>query len=308
MTGIAIFATQRCIAHSAAVAAGAEPVQRIGWEFDPLVISGLCLSGFIYARGVHRLWSATRKGRGIREWEAWCFAAGWLSIVLALVSPLHQLGQWLFSAHMTQHEILMLMAAPLIVLGRPAMAFLWALPAGRARQLTSWSKNRWREKVWRFFSGAFAAWGIHGLILWGWHIPALFEATLRSNFVHALQHTSFLFSALLFWWAVLHGRRKVLGYGLAILYMFSTALHSGLLGALLTFARAAWYPTYANRTEAWGISALEDQQLGGLIMWVPGGVVYIIAAMALFVGWMRESDKRVKEASLEGLAITDAAI
>lgn len=83
-----------------------------------------------------------------------------------------------------------------------------------------------------------------------------------------------------------------MGYGAAVLYTFTTSVHSGVLGALLTFARAVWYPAYANSTASWGLMPLEDQQLGGLIMWVPAGLVYIVAGLALMVGWMRESERR----------------
>ena len=109
-------------------------------------------------------------------------------------------------------------------------------------------------------------------MLWTWHVPVLFQATLDSEFVHALQHASFLFSALLFWWAILHGRVRAVGFGVAVLYMFTTALHSGLLGALLTLAGTVWYPIYDSTTASWGLTPLQDQQLGGLIMWIPAGL------------------------------------
>jgi cytochrome c oxidase assembly factor CtaG len=137
--------------------------------------------------------------------------------------------------------------------------------------------------------------------LWSWHVPFLFQATLESEFVHALQHASFLCSALLFWWAVIHGRQRALGFGLAVLYLFTTALHSGLLGALLTFAKTVWYPAYLDQTKAWGLTPLEDQQIGGLIMWVPAALVYIAAALALFAGWLRESEMRVSAGLVQTL-------
>jgi len=143
---------------------------------------------------------------------------------------------------------------------------------------------------------------IHAVVLWAWHAPALFQATLDNESVHALQHASFLFSALLFWWAVIHGRQRALGFGFAVLYMFTTALHSGLLGALLTFANSVWYPGYVERTAAWGLTPLEDQQIGGLIMWIPAGLVYIAAGLALFAGWLRESEARARSF---GLAVTN---
>jgi len=109
------------------------------------------------------------------------------------------------------------------------------------------------------------AWVIHAVALWTWHVPALFEAVLHNEWVHTAQHLSFLLSALLFWWALIHGRQGWMGYGAAALYVFTTSLHSGLLGALLTFSKSVWYPSYVGLTNSWGLTPLEDQQLGGLI-------------------------------------------
>jgi putative membrane protein len=267
------------------------------WEFDPLVVVGLGVSAILYAAGLNRLWKSTRIGSGIRRWQAIAFALGWFAAFIALVSPLHPLGRVLFSAHMTQHEILMLVAAPLMVLGKPLVVFLWAIPNESARAISGCTKSPSWQSVWRAVSNPFSAWLIHLVALWVWHIPALFEATIENNFVHALQHCSFIFSALLFWWAVLHGRDKVLGYGMAVLYMFSTALHSGILGAILTFTNTLWYPAY-DETSAWGLTPLEDQQLGGLIMWIPASLVYIIAGLTLFAGWLREAELRAAQNEL----------
>ena len=187
----------------------------------------------------------------------------------------------------------MLVAAPLLVLSRPLVPFLWALPARWRSRVGGIGKRKSVQRVWRALTNPLAAWAIHAVALWVWHNPALFQATLRSDFIHTLQHLSFLGSALLFWWALIHGRRGLMGYGAAVLYLFTTSLHSGVLGALITFARSAWYPAYANSTMSWGLTPLEDQQLGGLIMWIPAGLVYVIAALALMVGWMRESERRV---------------
>jgi len=146
--------------------------------------------------------------------------------------------------------------------------------------------------MWRTISNPLWAWAIHLVALWIWHLPVLFQATLKSDFVHFLQHFSFLASALLFWWALIHGARGFLGYGAAVLYVFSTAAHSGLLGALLTLATTVIYPAYAETAPAFGLTALEDQQLGGLIMWIPAGVLYTIAGLALLAGWLREAEIR----------------
>jgi cytochrome c oxidase assembly factor CtaG len=262
------------------------------WAFDPGVVVPLVLSALLYVVGAVRLRRVNTHAIGAIEIS--CFAAGWLTLVIALVSPLHPWGAVLFSAHMTQHELLMLVAAPLLVLGRPMIPFLWAFPKTTARAMSGWSKATWWQRIWQTITAPFVAWIIHAVVLWTWHIPALFQATRDSEFVHALQHASFLFSALLFWWAVLHGRQRALGFGAAVLYMFTTALHSGLLGALLTFARSVWYPIYNDTTQSWGLTPVEDQQLGGLIMWIPAGVVYIIAGLALFAGWLREAENRAR--------------
>jgi putative membrane protein len=264
------------------------------WGHDPLVIAGLALTAWLYLRGVRRLWrESSARGRAVRKREVWAFAAGWLALFVALVSPLHPWGEVLFSAHMTQHEVLMLMAAPLLVLGRPLVPLLWALPFGWRQRVGEVGKKREVRAVWRAVTNPLAAWAIHAVALWVWHVPALFDATLRSDFVHTLQHLSFLGSALLFWWALIHGRQGLMGYGAAVLYMFTTSVHSGVLGALITFTRSVWYPAYATTTASWGLTPLEDQQLGGLIMWIPAGLVYIFAGLMLFAGWLRESEMRV---------------
>jgi len=133
---------------------------------------------------------------------------------------------------------------------------------------------------------------IHAAALWIWHIPALFDATLESDVVHALQHASFLGTALLFWWAILNSSLDWKSSFVGVLYLFITSLHSSILGALLTFTHRVLYPVYSDTTSAWGITPLEDQQLGGLIMWVPAGLVYIGAGMVMFARLLGESEKR----------------
>jgi putative membrane protein len=263
------------------------------WSFEPFVILSLVLSLALFASGLQRLWKESRKRKTIKPWEAACFVGGWLALFIALVSPLHAWGQVLFSAHMTQHEILMLVAAPLLVLGRPLLPFMWALPLQWSRRLGNISKISAVQKTWRVLTIPFVAWLVHAVALWSWHIPVLFEAVLHNEWVHTAQHLSFLISALLFWWALIHGPQSVMGYGAGVLYVFTTSIHSGVLGALLTFAASAWYPSYVGLTASWGLTPLEDQQLGGLIMWIPAGVVYVFAGLALFVGWMREAELRV---------------
>lgn len=256
------------------------------WSFEPLVVISLTITALLFIIGLRR------KRRSIRTWEALCFAFGWLALFVALVSPLHAWGQVLFSAHMTQHEILMLVAAPLLVLGRPLVTFLWALPLNWSRSLGNVAKIRVLNRLWRTFTIPLVAWVVHAVALWVWHVPILFEAALHHESVHTVQHLSFFISALLFWWALIHGPQGAMGYGAAVLYLFTTSVHSGVLGALITIAGSVWYPSYVGLTSSWGLTPLEDQQLGGLIMWIPAGLVYVIAGLALFAGWLREADLR----------------
>jgi cytochrome c oxidase assembly factor CtaG len=259
------------------------------WEFDPGVVIPLLLCAILYAKG-------QRFHIGLTRTQRLCFWAGWLSLAFALISPLHPLGEVLFSAHMLQHEILMLISAPLLVLSRPLVTFLWALPIEWRRALGRWSKTKPVSHTWNTLTDPLTAWMLHGIAIWTWHVPYLFQLTLRSDLAHTAQHLSFFLSALLFWWSVFyaHGRKA---YGAAFLYVFTTAIHTGALGALLTFAPRLWYPAYARTTQVWGLTPLQDQQLGGLIMWVPASVVYLIAGLALFAAWIKESDARLERAS-----------
>ena len=209
---------------------------------------------------------------------------------LALVSPLHPLGEALFSAHMAQHEILMLLAAPMLVVSRPLVPLLWGLPFGWRRVAGRWSKMRPVQRIWESLTLPLAAWCIHAAALWIWHAPALFQATLTSELAHSAQHLSFLLSALLFWWALLYGPGRM-NYGSGVLYIFTTGVHTSILGALLTFASSVWYPAYRSTAPLWGITSLEDQQVGGLIMWIPAGLVYLAAGLILFAAWLWQSDQ-----------------
>jgi cytochrome c oxidase assembly factor CtaG len=277
--------------------ASAHPGERLephdlwtAWEFDPGVVIPLVLSAFLYYFGVYRSGSIPRS-------HIAAFTAGWLSLVVALVSPLHPLGESLFSAHMTQHEILMLISAPLLVLGRPMVPMLWALPISWRRALGSAAKAPPVHAVWQTITYPLVAWAIELVVLWGWHLPALFERTLTSDLAHAAQHASFLSASLLFWWAVFQGGERRFGYGMSVMYLFTTAVYSGILGALLTFSQRVWYPAYNGSTAVWGLTPLEDQQIGGLIMWVPASIVYIVAGLWLFALWLAESDFRSAQAS-----------
>jgi cytochrome c oxidase assembly factor CtaG len=234
--------------------------------------------------------------RGVRRRDVACFASGWIVLAVGVVSPLHALGGVLFSAHMTQHELLMVVAAPLLVLGRPVVAFVWALPRGWRVRAGAWARARWVRRGWSSLTSPAVASALHAGALVLWHLPGPYEATYFSEPLHALQHVSFLATALVFWWALLRPARG--REGEAIVYLFAATLLTGALGALLAFAPALWYPHYAATTGPWGITPLDDQQLGGVIMWVPGGGSYLLAALALFAAWLRASERRARQQAI----------
>lgn len=270
------------------------------WSFEPAVVVALALTAWLYLNGVRALWRSAAPGHGIRAWETVAFALGWVTLALALVSPLHRLGGALFSAHMAQHELLMAMAAPLLVLGRPLVPFLWALPISWRRALGVWAGTAPVAVVWQLLTLPLVAWAVHAVAIWVWHVPALYQATLRNEAIHALQHGSFLGTALLFWWALLRGREGRLGRPAAVVYLFTTAVHTSLLGALLAFSSRVWYPIYQSSTTPWGLTPLADQQLAGLIMWVPPGLAYLVAALAIAASWLGEGAGRAGNAGKAG--------
>jgi cytochrome c oxidase assembly factor CtaG len=256
------------------------------WSFEPWVLACLGISAALYALGLARLRLQGRQGRLIRA-ATLAFVAGWLALVAALVSPLDGLGDSLFSAHMVQHEVLMIVAAPLLVLGQPLSIWIWAFPLSWRRALGKLFHRRGWRVPWLAVTAPLSAWMLHALALWIWHVPVLFEAALANEGVHAFQHICFFGTALLFWWSVLGGvtRRE---RGIALLSLFTTMVHTGILGALFTLSTVVWYSSYLSSTQAFGLTPLEDQQLGGIVMWVPASLVYIVCGLALASRWLTE--------------------
>jgi putative membrane protein len=283
------------IAHglaSAHATGGAEAhAWRGQWSWEPWVVSCLLLSAGLYAIGIARLWAHAGTGRGVSARQVGSFVLGWLLLVLALISPLDSLGEELFSAHMVQHETMMIAAAPLLVLGCPLASWAWALPHAWRRAIGGFFHAPGWRIPWLLITGPVVAWVLHALALWLWHIPALFEGALENEGFHTLQHLSFLGTALVFWWSVL-GTTSRRSSGLALLSIFTTMVHTGALGAILTLSRAPWYPGYADTTLQFGLTPLEDQQIGGLVMWVPSGFVYIACGLAVAVRLLDRSATR----------------
>jgi putative membrane protein len=246
----------------------------------------------VYTAGLVRVWRHAGVGAGVAAWEATAFAGGFLALLIALSPPLDDLSDHWLVAHMAQHELLMAVAAPLIALSAPVFVTLWALPADLRKRGLAALRAKPIAASWSALTSPLSAFLLHFAALWVWHLPALYDAALRHDAVHAVQHLCFFGTAALFWWGIAHGRYGRAGYGAAVVYVFATAIQSGVLGALITFSPHVWYTPYA--TPHGPLSPLEDQQLAGLLMWVPAGLVFVAGGLALFAAWLRESDRRTR--------------
>lgn len=246
-------------------------------SLDALASATLMSVFLLYALGISRLWHRAYRGAGVSTSSALFFVAGMTVLALAMLSPLDALAAELFSAHMLQHELMMLVAAPLIVCGNPLPVMTWAFSRRGRQHIAHVANAKAMRRTWHALTQPLCAWSVHAAALWAWHTPRLFTAGLESDLVHAMQHLSFVLSALLFWGALIGSRPRM--HGMAIPIILSTAIHTGVLGALLTFSAHAWYPAYSDSAQAWGLSALQDQQLGGLIMWVPAGFLFVFAGL-----------------------------
>jgi cytochrome c oxidase assembly factor CtaG len=250
------------------------------WHADPLVTIPLVTSSLLFILGVWRLrghFGRLLPGFGMPQ--ILCFAGGITVLAIALLSPLEGLSKPLLSVHMVQHILLIAVAPPLLVLGKPEVAWLWALPDRRRRGL---ARNGPMRAALTFLSPCarpIPAAMIHMATLWIWHSPTLFDAALASDRLHWLEHVLFFGTALLFWRGVIKARSGREGAAAALIACFVTLLQSGLLSALLSFAREALY--HAPDTASWGLSALEDQQLAGAIMSLPMCGIYLVTGLLM---------------------------
>jgi putative membrane protein len=244
----------------------------------------LAAAAFVYAAGVARVWRTAGVGRGISVGQLVWYAAGLLALAIALVSPLDHLSDESFAAHMLQHELLMVVAAPAFGYGAAHLAVIWILP------------STWRRRAWRWVATPLASTGAaclaHAATLWFWHLPLFFDTALTHEALHVVQHVSFVATGAWFWASLAHGRYGRAGFGAAVVYLFATAVESGALGALLVFSPAVWYLIDAEALSTHGLTPLEDQQLAGLLMWVPASLIFAGAGLVFFAAWLREAGRR----------------
>jgi putative copper resistance protein D len=218
--------------------------------------------------------------------------AGLATIGLALTSPIEAYEGVLFSVHMVQHMLLELLAAPLLLAGGPiTLALRVASPTHRHRLLAVL-----RSRVVHVVSFPVVAWVVFAAVNWGWHFSAAYDVALENEAVHYFQHATFLAAALLFWWPAIGADPSPwrLPHPVRLLYLFLAMPQNSFLGVALMSAKEVLYPHYVTNARAWGLSPLEDQQLGGVIMWVVGDVAFL-AGMAVVVAlWVRHEERRTR--------------
>jgi putative membrane protein len=253
-------------AHSHVPYCGIPPIPgHLTWNLDPVLIAILVAAPILYAVGAQRQ-SPDRQRR-------FCFYIGWAILAAALVSPLCNLSVALFSARVAQHMLLTLVAAPLIVLGQPGRMLLPMLPKRASLHLPQ-------------VCGALsiAATAGFAVALWTWHLPGSYDATLRSDVVYWSMHVTTLGTALLLWHALFDRFGGLLS---ALLIGFGTTVQMSLLSALLTSAPRPLFVSHFGTTWPWGLSPLEDQQLGGVIMWTVGGTLFTAIGVLVFGAWLK---------------------
>lgn len=278
----------------AAASPVSERILELPWNWEPWILTYLGVAVLGYAIGLLRI-EANARWRVFGQMRTLSFAAGIATLFCALISPFDALDDQLFSAHMVQHLSLMMVAAPLLVWSRPVIAFLWAFPLPARRTIGRvWSGSGLHGSVHALMS-PLVVWVLCSAVLWFWHVPGPYGWALTHEGIHTFEHFCFFVTALMFWSIVLEpfGRRR-LDYGSTMVFVATLGVQNGLLGALLTFAGHPFYVAHRATAAAWGLTPLEDQQLAGLIMWIPASLIHLTTLGVLFVAWLRNAEREAQ--------------
>jgi len=269
------------------------------WSLAPELVLPLAAVTALYAVG---WWRLTRRGTR-PSWRPVVGLAGLLALAGALLTPVAALGHFLFAAHMTQHLLLMAVAAPLLLLADPLPAVLWALPRplrrATGRLLAS---GRPLRRMWERLTAVPVAALVYAAVLWAWHHPRAYEAALGGEWVHHVEHLAFFGAAVLFWWPVIGPApraRRPASYGFRIAHVVIAALHGSALAMLLAWSPRVLYETYAAVPRVTALAPLEDQALGGVIMWAGSATVDMLAVLALVWGLLAALERPAGAAPAE---------
>jgi putative copper resistance protein D len=275
--------------HGERVAAPELPGVLLAWSLDPLVVLGVALAAAAYLLG-ERMVARRHPRNPPRAWRRWAFVAGLGGILLALASPIETYEGQLFSVHMVQHMLLELVAAPLLLIGAPATLTLRAASPSVRRRLLAVLHSR----PLALLTFPLVTWLLFAAVNWGWHFSTLYDQALENPALHYLQHATFLGAALLFWWPVVGAdpARWRLPRPARLFYLFLAMPQNSFLGVALMSAPTVLYPHYLTNLRTWGPTALADQNLGGIVMWVFGDLAFLIGMAAVVAGWVRHEDRR----------------
>jgi len=259
------------------------------WDVATLI--GLFAAAGLYLWGGRRIRMA---GGRVRLVERVSFWAGWAALVAAVAPWMDRAASLRLSSHMVQHELMMLVGAPLLMAGRPIVPWLWAFPPRVRQRMGAGLGSPVVHPLWMWLTAPVVAWTLHGAAVWVWHLPVLYEAAVESEAVHALQHATFVGTAALFWWGLVYGRYGRAAYGASALFVFTTMVHTGVLGAYFALSSRPFYGVYQDRAAVAGVDATIDQQLAGLYMWIPAGLILTAFGLSLLVAWLAESERRAE--------------
>jgi putative membrane protein len=259
------------------------------WSFSPSVVVGVLLVVTIYLLGLRELSNRGRLRRTVRPRNEVYFALGMLAVMVALMSPIDALSNQLFAVHMVQHFLLLMVAPPLLLLGKP----IPVLVVGAPRSLTRWVARRHARVAWfrgltRLLTSPFVAWPLFVGTMLAWHFPVFFDAALQNDSMHVLEHLCFLTTGILFWWVVIqpYPGKPHLAYGWRFLYVLLAMVPESALGFWIILAGSPIYSFYTPLPRLWAISVLDDQALAGNIMMIGGDAVLAITLIWLGVGMM----------------------
>ena len=280
--------------------AGANWLNPLTWPVEPLVLLGVELAALLYLWGGQRRVHARAKGESwtLSHWRAAAFFSALAVIIVALDTPLESLARQLFWAHMTQHLLLIMVAAPLLVVAAPWLQIWRGLPLSVrrpvAKTIVKAPALSWLRGVLSWVSAPVGAFTLSSANLWLWHWPVAYDLTLRNHAVHHLEHVLFLGFGILFWAQVIDQPpfKARLDQLRRVVYVFLGTVQSWALAAVLSFATAPFYAYAALPTRPGGISALTDQVFGGGIMWVPGSITYSVVFIACLSLWFRDEDRK----------------
>ena len=277
-------------AHGVAPPPPSDPLQLLAmWTFDPLVQVPLIASAVAWVSAVRTV-NAAHPANRVPVRRTVAFLAGLAAIELALQSPIEHYDTTLFSVHMIQHILLMMIAAPLIAAGAPITLLLrFSRPAFRRR----WILPVLHSRVLRILTFPVVAWVLFAAVMWGTHFSPVFNTSLEEPLVHQAEHLAYLVVALLFWWPVVGADPSPwrMAYPLRVLYVFLQMPQNTFLALAIYSSSSVLYPHYATLQRTWGPTALADQQLAGGLMWVIGDLTFLVAVLFVVYAWMRQEDR-----------------